>query len=47
MGKIKYRNDDKFKGIFKDGRPSVYGEIRYNLSLEGMNGDIESGEYKG
>jgi 1-phosphatidylinositol-4-phosphate 5-kinase len=47
MGKIKFRNDDKYKGLFKDGRPSKYGEMRYQTSLEGMNGDLESGDYKG
>lgn len=24
-GKIKFKNEDKFKGMFKDGRPSGYG----------------------
>ncbi len=47
LGKIKYKNDDKYKGLFKDGRPSKYGELRYQMSLEGMNGDLEGGDYKG
>ena len=47
MGKIKFKNEDKFKGYFKDGRPSKTGEIRYVLSIMGPNGDLEGGEYKG
>ena len=35
MGKIKYHNDDKFKGYFNDGRPSKQGELRYMLSIVG------------
>jgi hypothetical protein len=47
MGKIKYRNEDKYKGGFKDGRPSGFGELRYLNTLEGMNNELESGDYKG
>lgn len=47
MGKIKYKNEDKFKGNFKDGRASSYGELRYQNSLEGMNGELEGGDFKG
>lgn len=47
MGKIKYSNDDKYKGLFKDGRPSRYGEMRYQMSLEALNNEYESGDYKG
>ena len=47
MGKIKYCNDDKYKGLFKDGRPSKFGEIRYQMSLETMSNEYESGEFKG
>jgi len=35
MGKIKYKNEDKYKGLFNDGRPSKYGELKYVNSLEG------------
>ena len=47
MGKIKFKNDDKYKGIFKDGRPSQLGEMTYSMSLEGVNGQNESGMFKG
>ena len=47
MGKIKYKNEDKYKGVFKDGRPSKYGEMKYQMSLEGFNGELEGGEYRG
>jgi len=47
MGKIKFKNDDKYKGYFNDGRPSKHGELKYNLSLMGQNGEFEGGEYSG
>lgn len=47
MGKIKFMNDDKFKGYFNDGRPSKHGEMKYNLSIVGHNGELEGGEYLG
>eukprot|EP00347_Sterkiella_histriomuscorum_P020141 403338954 len=47
MAKVKYKNDDKYKGLFNDGRPSKYGEMRYQMSLEGMNGELEGGDYRG
>ena len=48
MGKIKFMNEDKYKGYFNDGRPSKHGELRYNLSLIGFQSDqFEGGEYKG
>lgn len=47
FGKVKYKNEDKFKGNFKDGRVSGFGEMKYQMSIEGMNGELESGEYKG
>jgi hypothetical protein len=27
--KVKYTNDDRFKGLFKDGRACGYGELKY------------------
>lgn len=33
MGKIKFKNEDKYKGYFNDGRPSKIGELKYNLSI--------------
>jgi hypothetical protein len=47
MGKIKFKNNDKYKGYFNDGRPSKHGELKYNLSLMGQNGEFEGGEYAG
>jgi hypothetical protein len=47
MGKIKYNNEDKYKGHFNDGRPSKHGELKYHLSIEGPNMELEGGEYYG
>jgi hypothetical protein len=47
MGKIKFKNDDKYKGYFNDGKPSKRGELKYNLSITGLNGELEGGEYIG
>ena len=49
MGKIKFKNDDKYKGRFCDGRPSKYGELKYMMSIEGAlpAEPLEGGEYKG
>ena len=48
MGKVKFKNEDKYKGYFNDGRPSKHGELKYMLSLFGANnGEFEGGEYKG
>jgi hypothetical protein len=45
--KIKFKNEDKYKGCFKDGRPCGYGEMRYANSIEAFGGDVDSGDYKG
>jgi hypothetical protein len=47
MGKIKFKNEDKYKGYFNDGRPSKHGELKYVLSLNAGSGEYEGGEYKG
>ena len=47
MGKIKFNNDDKFKGYFNDGRLTKKGELKYNLSIISLNGDLEGGDYNG
>ena len=51
MGKIKFKNEDKYKGYFKDGRPSKHGELKYQLSIlggpQGTSDYFESGEYFG
>jgi len=46
-GKVKFINEDRYKGQFKDGRPSGYGEIKYMMSLVGFGSELDSGEYKG
>lgn len=47
IGKVKYRNQDKFKGQFKDGRPSGYGNLKYVQSLINTAGEFELAEYLG
>ena len=47
MGKIKYSNEDKYKGHFNDGRPSKHGELKYHLSILSPTGELEAGEYFG
>lgn len=47
MGKIKFKNEDKYKGYFNDGRPSKQGELKYNLCIESFDGSLEGGEYYG
>lgn len=47
MGKIKFKNEDKYKGYFNDGRPSKHGELKYAFSLNSVGGETEGGEYKG
>eukprot|EP00349_Pseudokeronopsis_sp_Brazil_P007545 CAMPEP_0202966226 /NCGR_PEP_ID=MMETSP1396-20130829/10556_1 /ASSEMBLY_ACC=CAM_ASM_000872 /TAXON_ID= /ORGANISM="Pseudokeronopsis sp., Strain Brazil" /LENGTH=410 /DNA_ID=CAMNT_0049689845 /DNA_START=508 /DNA_END=1740 /DNA_ORIENTATION=- len=46
-GKVKYFNEDRFKGCFKDGHPSGYGEMKYLMSLVVGGGEFDSGEYRG
>ena len=47
MGKIKFNNDDKFKGYFNDGRLTKKGELKYNLSIISLIGELEGGDYNG
>jgi hypothetical protein len=46
-GKIKFKNEDRYKGSFKDGRLCGYGEMRYVASIENLEGGLEGGEYRG
>ena len=45
---INFKNGDKFRGTFKDGRPSGFGVMKYNYSLPGLNGnEFEEATYEG
>lgn len=48
MGSTLYKNGDKYKGNFKDGRPSGFGIMQYLSSIPATNGcDHENATYKG
>jgi len=48
LSEVNYKNGDKFRGMFKDGRANGYGQIKYNYSLPGRNAsEREEAEYKG
>jgi len=48
LGVINFKNGDKFRGSFKDGRPCGYGTMKYNYSLPGSNGsEFEEATYEG
>jgi len=48
LGVINFKNGDKFRGSFKDGRPCGYGTMKYNYSLPGSNGsEFEEASYEG
>ena len=48
LGVINYKNGDKFRGSFKDGRPCGYGTMKYMYSLKGSNGsEFEEATYEG
>lgn len=44
---MNYKNGDKFRGQFKDGRANGYGTLKYNYSLPGMGQELEEAEFKG
>jgi hypothetical protein len=47
-GVINFKNGDKFRGVFKDGRPCGFGIMKYIYSLLGSNGsDFEEATYQG
>ena len=47
LSEVNYKNGDKFRGTFKDGRANGYGTIKYNYSLPGLGQELEEAEYKG
>lgn len=48
LGVINFKNSDKFRGSFKDGRPCGFGTMKYNYSLPGSNGqEFEEAGYEG
>ena len=48
MSEVNYKNGDKLRGTFKDGRANGYGVLKYNYSLPGSSGsEFEEAEYKG
>ena len=48
LGLINFKNGDKFKGQFKDGRPCGNGQIKYGRSLPGFSGsEYEEATYDG
>ena len=47
MTEVNYKNGDKFRGTFKDGRANGYGIMKYNYSVPGIGQEFEEAEYKG
>lgn len=48
LGVINYKNGDKFRGQFKDGRPCGFGTMKYNYSLPGnLGNEFEEATYEG
>lgn len=48
MGSIIFKNADKYKGEFKDGRPCGQGIMKYVHSIPGSNGaEFEEATYEG
>ena len=48
LGVVIYKNGDKYRGMFKDGRPCGSGVMKYNFSIPGPNGsDHEEATYEG
>ena len=47
LSEVNYKNGDKFRGMFKDGRPNGSGIMKYNYSLPGMGSEYEEAEYVG
>ena len=35
LSEVNYKNGDKFRGAFKDGRANGFGVMKYNYSLPG------------
>lgn len=47
LTEVNYKNGDKFRGTFKDGRANGFGVMKYNYSLPGQGTEYEEAEYKG
>ena len=48
LGSINFKNGDKFRGQFKDGRPCGHGVMKYGRSLPGFTGsEYEEATYDG
>lgn len=48
MGLLSYKNGDKLRGTFRDGRPCGPGSILYQQSMPGVDGFYEDGvQYNG
>ena len=50
LTEVSYKNGDRYRGCFKDGRPNGVGTMKYSYSLPNSapNGtDYEEAEYKG
>lgn len=48
LGVINFKNGDKYRGDFKDGRPNGYGTMKYVYSLPGSLGsEFEEADYHG
>jgi hypothetical protein len=48
LGSIIFKNADKYKGEFKDGRPCGQGLMKYVHSIPGSNGaEFEEATYEG
>jgi hypothetical protein len=47
LGVINFKNGDKYRGEFKDGRPCGTGQMNYKNSLCNQNGVIEEATYEG
>lgn len=45
---VNYKNGDKYRGSFKDGRPCGFGTMKYLYSIPGNNGsEYEEATYEG
>ena len=48
MGIISFKNGDKYRGQFKDGRPCGFGIVKYQSSIAGSGGmEFEEAQYEG
>jgi hypothetical protein len=47
MGSIAFKNGDKFRGAFRDGKPCGLGIMKYSQSITGQNEIVEEATYEG